>query len=270
MLILPGNHDVNIVDRANPARLDLPTSPGKRLRQMRTLSAMAAVQGGRVRVVDPDTGTLGGTLTTRWPRTPPRSRAFADAGSLRLSLRSRRSGPTSFRWCCRRLTEDGLGIMLLNSNAETHFSFTNALGLVSAEQARGSPSIAAQYPAGPLDRGAASPPRGISQARPRRFSERIGTALINGSWFVRQLQPLGRSAAWRCTATGTSTGSAPAAACASSPRPPPSWRRRTTQRPLLIHTLRRARTAALALLAAREHRDRGEERRADGRQCGSP
>ena len=27
MLILPGNHDLNIVDRANPARLDLPTSP---------------------------------------------------------------------------------------------------------------------------------------------------------------------------------------------------------------------------------------------------
>ena len=52
MVMLPGNHDVNIVDRANPARLDLPFSPGKRLRQIRTLSAMAAVQGDRVRVVD--------------------------------------------------------------------------------------------------------------------------------------------------------------------------------------------------------------------------
>ena len=27
--------------------------------------------------------------------------------------------------------EDGLGIIMLNSNADTHFSFTNALGLVS-------------------------------------------------------------------------------------------------------------------------------------------
>ena len=27
-LLLPGNHDINVVDRANPARLDLPTSPG--------------------------------------------------------------------------------------------------------------------------------------------------------------------------------------------------------------------------------------------------
>src|SRR6201991_2636621 len=52
MVVLPGNHDVNIVDRANPARLNLPFSPGKRLRQMRTLSAMAAMQGDRVRVVD--------------------------------------------------------------------------------------------------------------------------------------------------------------------------------------------------------------------------
>jgi len=47
MILVPGNHDVNIVDRANPARLDLPFSPGKRLRQMRTLSALAAVQGDR-------------------------------------------------------------------------------------------------------------------------------------------------------------------------------------------------------------------------------
>ena len=56
MLILPGNHDLNIVDRLNPARLDLPFSPIKRLRQMRTLSAIAAIQGHRVRVVDPDLG----------------------------------------------------------------------------------------------------------------------------------------------------------------------------------------------------------------------
>src|SRR6478736_3534612 len=52
MLLLPGNHDLNVVDRANPARLDLPTSPTKRLRQMRALSAMAELQGTRVRVVD--------------------------------------------------------------------------------------------------------------------------------------------------------------------------------------------------------------------------
>ena len=49
--MIPGNHDLNIVDRANPARMDLPTSPNRHLRQFRALSAMARVQGDRVRMV---------------------------------------------------------------------------------------------------------------------------------------------------------------------------------------------------------------------------
>jgi len=84
---------------------------------------------------------------------------------------------------------DGLGVAILNSNAEAHFSFTNALGMVSAEQTRrlalaielfpGSHWIVAmhhhliEYP--------------MSMAA---FSERVGTALINGSWFVRKLRSL--------------------------------------------------------------------------------
>ena len=52
VLMLPGNHDVNIVDRANPARLDLSIGPNSRLRKIRTLSAINAVQGSRVHVVD--------------------------------------------------------------------------------------------------------------------------------------------------------------------------------------------------------------------------
>ena len=84
---------------------------------------------------------------------------------------------------------DGLGVAILNSNAEAHFFFTNALGMVSAEQTRrlglaielfpGSHWIVAmhhhliEYP--------------MSMAA---FSERVGTALINGSWFVRKLRSL--------------------------------------------------------------------------------
>src|SRR5262249_8657366 len=64
MLIIPGNHDLNIVDRANPARLDLPTSPNKRLRKLRVLSAMETLQGERVRVVDRARGRLGATLAS--------------------------------------------------------------------------------------------------------------------------------------------------------------------------------------------------------------
>ena len=73
VLVLPGNHDLNVVDRANPARLDLPTSPSKRLRQMRALSAMAALQGRRVRVVDRAEGRLGGLLRTWSSRATRRS-----------------------------------------------------------------------------------------------------------------------------------------------------------------------------------------------------
>ena len=36
VLLLPGNHDLNVADRANPARLELPTSPNRRLRQLRS------------------------------------------------------------------------------------------------------------------------------------------------------------------------------------------------------------------------------------------
>src|SRR5438445_779388 len=68
MLIIPGNHDLNIVDRANPARLDLPTSPNKRLRKLRVLSAMVAVQGERVRVVDRAGGRVGAPLRPRSSR----------------------------------------------------------------------------------------------------------------------------------------------------------------------------------------------------------
>ena len=82
MVMLPGNHDVNIVDRANPARLDLPFSPGKRLRQIRTLSAMAAVQGDRVRVVD---ATGKPTVTLNEALAPHREAivALAEHGGLR-------------------------------------------------------------------------------------------------------------------------------------------------------------------------------------------
>ena len=62
MLLIPGNHDINVVDRTNPARLDFPTSPGRRLREMRTLSGIAAVQAKRVHVVNLPKRRIGRTL----------------------------------------------------------------------------------------------------------------------------------------------------------------------------------------------------------------
>jgi hypothetical protein len=90
-------------------------------------------------------------------------------------------------------TEDGLGIIILNSNADTHFSFTNALGMVSYEQAKGLDIAVAQYPRACWI--IALHHHVVEYPKPAKaLSVRIGTALINGSWFVRRLQGLSDNA----------------------------------------------------------------------------
>jgi Calcineurin-like phosphoesterase len=192
-LMLPGNHDTNVVDRSNPARLDLPTSPGGRLRQMRTLSAMVAVHGDRVRVVDPETGRLGDTLAGALAPHRRSIAVLADTGTLRLSIDLARVWADVFPMVLPPDADDGLGVILLNTCAATHFSFTNALGLITAEQARGLAAVARQLPRARWI--VALHHHLMEYPRPAKaFSERIGTALINGSWFVRQIQHLGRRA----------------------------------------------------------------------------
>jgi len=188
MVMLPGNHDVNIVDRANPARLDLPFSAGKRLRQIRTLSAMAAVQGDRVRVVD----ALGKSAVTLNEALAPHRdaiTALAEHGGLRRTAALHGLFDDQFPMILPPEAEDGLGIAVLNSNAETHFSFTNALGLVCVEQMHRCEAAIRHYPAArwivALHHHVVEYPMPV-----KAFSERIGTALINGSWFVRRLETL--------------------------------------------------------------------------------
>ncbi|WOH64455.1 metallophosphoesterase family protein [Bradyrhizobium sp. BWA-3-5] len=187
-VMLPGNHDVNIVDRANPARLDLPFSPTMRLRQIRTLSAMAAVQGDRVRVVDAK-GKPAATLNEAL--TPHRDAivALAGYGGLRRAAVLRELFDSLFPMIVPPEAADGLGVAILNSNAETHFSFTNALGLVSVEQTHRFEAAIRHYPEArwivALHHHVVEYPMPV-----KAFSERIGTALINGSWFVRRLEAL--------------------------------------------------------------------------------
>lgn len=189
MLILPGNHDLNVVDRSNPARLDLPMSTNKRLRQMRTLSAMEAVQGRRTRVARRQGGRPEETLSDWLAGKRAAIGAFADAATLRLSFRLGDLWDEMFPLVLPPETEDGLGVLLLNSNAETHFSFTNALGTVSIEQAR---ELAAVMEAYPQARWIVALHHHVVEypTPAKALSERIGTALINGSWFVRQLLPV--------------------------------------------------------------------------------
>ena len=190
LLILPGNHDLNIVDRANPARLDLPTSPNRKLRRLRFLSAVDAIQGERVHLVDHRGRCLAGTLSAALKPHRAEIMRFANLGKPRLSRSLDEFWSTVFPMVLPPKQDDGLGIILLNSNADTHFSFTNALGMISVEQVRGVHIAAAQYPRASwivaLHHHVVEYP-----TLTKLLSERIGTALVNGNWFMRRLQALG-------------------------------------------------------------------------------
>jgi hypothetical protein len=189
VLVLPGNHDLNIIDRANPARLDTPASPKKRLRKIRALSTMGLLQGRRVRVVDLAKGCLGESLAEAMEPFLAEMTRFADAGRPHISKALTELWTKIFPMVLPPDGNDGLGIILLNSNADTHFSFTNALGMISTDQVRGIKIAAAQYPQAcwivALHHHLVEYPRAA-----KALSDRIGTALINGNWFVRRLRPL--------------------------------------------------------------------------------
>ena len=80
----------------------------------------------------------------------------------------------------------------LNSNSDSHFSFTNALGVISAdagERDRHGLRASTRGPAG--SSGFTTIPSSIL-ARQRVLSERVGTTLVNGNWFLRRLQPMAK------------------------------------------------------------------------------
>lgn len=186
IVALPGNHDVNVVDRANPARLDLPTSPTKRLRQLRTLSALAAIQGSRARVVDHDAWCIGTTLDELLAPHAENIARFANEGTRRLSAALDDLWVHSFPMVFPPRDARGLAVIALNSNAETHFSVTNALGIISIEQARALEAALDAYPDAcwivALHHHIVEHPR-LGNA----LAERIGTTLVNGNAFTRRL-----------------------------------------------------------------------------------
>lgn len=248
VLMLPGNHDLNIVDRANPARMDLPTSPNRRLRQIRALSAMVGLQGRQVRVVDHEGGSLGATLEEAVRPHFGEMARFADIARPLLSYALAELWAKSFPMVQPPAREDGLGIVILNSNAETHFSFTNALGMVSAEQVRRMQMALRQFPRAcwiiALHHHVVEYPR-----RAKALSERIGTALINGNWFVRQLRPLAGRAVlmhghrhidWIGECAGLTIVSAPSPVMEATDEEPTSF---------YIHTLAIGLDGGLKLLA---------------------
>jgi hypothetical protein len=186
-LIIPGNHDVNIVDRANPARLELPISPGGALRRVRFLGAAARLQGARVRLATP--GGLGPSLAA-FLAAEGRSAAlerFTDRGGLRAARAARAICEACFPQVVPPATPEGLGVLLLDSNAATSFSFTNALGLVSLAQLRAAEAAMAAFPAARwlvvLHHHLIEYPQPGAP-----LADRIGTALVNGAWLLGRLR----------------------------------------------------------------------------------
>jgi 3',5'-cyclic AMP phosphodiesterase CpdA len=133
---VPGNHDVNIVDRTNPGRLDLPWSAGQSLRMLRVVLALDAVQGDRAHLVDRSSGALGPSLKDylREGGRVELLQALAQRGTVRGRREMAKVWNAIFPLLEPPLEGDGCGVILLNSNARSHFSLTNAIGVVNPSQ----------------------------------------------------------------------------------------------------------------------------------------
>jgi len=143
MSLVPGNHDVNIVDRTNTARPDLPWSVGKALRKWRFVVALDQIQGDRAHLVDRKSGSLGPTLAhyLREGERPRLLRALAEYGSVRGRLEIAKVWEAMFPLVEPAIDPQGYGVILLDSNAPSNVALTNAIGVVSPTQLRALRSV---------------------------------------------------------------------------------------------------------------------------------
>ena len=144
---VPGNHDVNIVDRTNPGRPDLPWSAGQSLRQFRVLVALDSLLGDRTHLVDRATGALGPSLREylREGERVQRLRSLAQYGARHGRREMRKIWEAIFP-LVEPTTGHGYGIILLDSNGRSHFSLTNAVGVVNRSQLRALKALLAKSP----------------------------------------------------------------------------------------------------------------------------
>jgi 3',5'-cyclic AMP phosphodiesterase CpdA len=134
--LVPGNHDVNIIDRANPGRFDLPWSAGQSLRKLRVVLALDTLAGDRSYVVDRNAGTVGPSLSEylRQGQRAEMLRELAKHGSVRGRREMVRIWDAIFPLVELPSAGGQYGIILLNSNARSHFALTNAIGAIGPAQ----------------------------------------------------------------------------------------------------------------------------------------
>jgi 3',5'-cyclic AMP phosphodiesterase CpdA len=187
---VPGNHDVNIIDRHNPARLDLPWSTGQALRQLRVVTALDTIQGRRSHVVDRVSGRLGPPLRDylRDHGRGERLRALAERGTWRGRREMAKVWEAIFPLVEPPQAGAQHGLILLNSNAPSHFALTNAIGVVHPTQLRALERVLQNHPQHAwiilLHHHVVEYP-GVSAS----LRERIGLALINAPDLLAALAP---------------------------------------------------------------------------------
>jgi len=148
LYFVPGNHDVNVVDRGHPALIDLPWSTGQALRKLRVILALDEVQGERVRLVDRSSGALAASLR-EFLREGKRAELLgelAQCGSTRGRREVTKIWETVFP-LVEPASDKTPGLILLNSNARSHFSLTSAIGVIDRSQLRALRSILRTSPA---------------------------------------------------------------------------------------------------------------------------
>ena len=143
MSFVPGNHDTNIVDRTNTGRPDLPWSVGQALRKLRFVLALDEIQGDRAHLVERKSGAIGPLLGhyLREGERPELLRALAERGTLRGRWELAKVWDAIFPLVEPATNPEGYGIILLDSNARSNFSLTNAVGVVNPAQLRALKSV---------------------------------------------------------------------------------------------------------------------------------
>jgi 3',5'-cyclic AMP phosphodiesterase CpdA len=145
---VPGNHDVNIIDRTNPARFDLPWSLGQSLRKLRVVLVLDAIQGERTYVVDRASGGLGPVLRDylHSGERRERLRALARGGTVRGRMEIAKVWKEMFPLVELPRAGGEYGLILLNSNARSHFALTNAIGVIDPAQLKALKLVLGSHP----------------------------------------------------------------------------------------------------------------------------
>ena len=187
---VPGNHDVNIVDRNNPGRFDLPRSTSQSLRKLRVVLALDALQGSRAHLVDRASGALGPSLQEylRESGRAERLRALAQHGAMSGRREIWKVWDAIFPLVEPPAVDQGYGLILLNSNARSHSSLTNAIGVVNPSQLKALRSVLRNSPLSAWmillhHQVVEYPAASIS------LTDRIGLALVNAADVLAAIAP---------------------------------------------------------------------------------